>query len=38
MMYNSVPTNKPAAGEAVVLWQDKKDNWKIVSYKIAVDL
>jgi hypothetical protein len=37
LMYNSVPTKKPAAGEMVILWQDKND-WKVVSYKIAIDI
>jgi hypothetical protein len=38
LMYTSVPTNKPEAGEAVIFWQDKSGQWKIVSYKLAVDL
>jgi hypothetical protein len=38
LMYNSVPTNKPAAGEMVILWQDKNDSWQIVSYKISDDI
>lgn len=37
LMYQSVPTNKQTAGEMVILWQDKND-WKVVSYKIAIDI
>lgn len=38
LMYQSIPTNKPTAGEMVIFWQDNNDTWQVVSYKIADDL
>ncbi len=38
LMYKSVPTKKPTAGEMVILWQDSTDTWQVVSYKIADDV
>lgn len=38
LMYKSIPTNKQAAEEMIILWQDNIDNWQVVSYKIADDI
>lgn len=38
MMYNSIPTNKQAAEEAIILWKDNTDKWQVVSYIIADDI
>jgi hypothetical protein len=38
LMYRSIPTNKQAAEEMVILWQENIDTWQVVSYKIADDI
>jgi hypothetical protein len=38
LMYRSIPTNKMAAEEMVILWQDNIDTWQVVSYKIADEI
>jgi hypothetical protein len=38
LMYKSIPTNKQAAEEMVILCQDNIDTWQVVSYKIADDI
>jgi hypothetical protein len=38
LMYNSIPTNKQAAQEAIILWKDNTDNWQVVSYIIDDDI
>jgi hypothetical protein len=38
LMYKSLPTNKQAAEEMVILWQDNIDTWQVVSYKIADEI
>ena len=38
LMYKSIPTNKPAAEEMIILWQDSIDSWQVISYKIVDDL
>ena len=38
LMYRSIPTNKLAAEEMVILWQDNIDAWQVVSYKIADEI
>lgn len=38
LMYKSIPTNKQAAEEMIILWQNNIDTWQVVSYKIADDI
>jgi hypothetical protein len=38
LMYKSIPTNKQAAEEMIILWQDNIDTWQVVSYKIADEI